>query len=108
MRPVTSTAAKTTRPTPIISAAAVRAVRAALRMALSRASAPLARHASGAPDDAREQRHGEARGHGDAEEDQDRAAGHAEQALAVVARARDAVRDERRAAEREEHARARA
>ena len=49
LSPVMSTAEKTTRPTPIISAAAVRAVRAALRTALSRASAPLARHASGAP-----------------------------------------------------------
>ena len=49
LSPLTSTAAKTTRPTPIISAAAVRAVRAAFRIALSRASAPLARQASGAP-----------------------------------------------------------
>ena len=48
-RPAANTATKTTRPTPIMSAAAVRAVRAALRMALSRASEPLARQASGAP-----------------------------------------------------------
>ncbi len=49
LRPVTRTAAKTTRATPTMSAAAVRAVRAALRIALSRASAPLARQAMGAP-----------------------------------------------------------
>ena len=48
-RPAAKTATKTTSPTPIMSAAAVRAVRAALRMALSRARAPLARQASGAP-----------------------------------------------------------
>ena len=74
----------------------------ALRIALSRASAPLARQASGRADDARQQRHREARGHRDGEEHEHGAAGHADQPLAGRARARDAVGDQRGAGEREE------
>ena len=82
LRPWAKTATKTTRPRPIISAAAVFAVRAGLRPAFSRASRPRrpAEPLERPADDPRQRAHDVARDHGDGDEEQHRAEAHLEQA----------------------------
>ena len=98
LQPAAKIVTNTTSPTPIISAAAVTAVRPVLRVAFSRASLPGAPRApDGQPTTRDDGPHDVRREQRDADEEQDRADGHAEQqARDDVALARARRRQERR------------
>ena len=100
-RPAAKTATKTTSPMPTMSAAAVIAVRAGLRVAFSRASSPVVcpRRSSGQPTSAASGPHGVAGGHRDHDEHEQRAATHRREPAGGRAAAEQAVHEQRDAEE---------